>query len=301
MGQQVDTDGLCSRDAGVVGNGSYQGVAREEPEALGVAFSADDEAGVQVELPPKGNKQTGEGAKKEPLHRQPPAHEGTLLSFDGDGAVEGDQGESVEVNIVLELLGSAVVLVVLGTPPSTAHGAAHSVDELLEADIEVRVPSEADVTSFVHQPPTPTDRNANPGAQGGNSVGGAVVNESHDSGNEHKNDLEATVDDVGQVGLEPAIAHQLLAEGEVVFAELVEAGLVLGGLRVNGVGSVGKLGKHLASLRAAIVELNECLSSIPSSLEELRDASSRVAEASDIVEATLYKHLVGLLLLVGHS
>jgi hypothetical protein len=52
---------------------------------------------------------------------------------------ERDEGQSVQVHVVAQLLGHGVVLVVLDAPPGAGHAAADAVQHDLQASVDVDV------------------------------------------------------------------------------------------------------------------------------------------------------------------
>jgi len=105
---------------------------------------------VDVELPAEGHQQRGENGEQEALHAQPdlerePDALGHLVG-------EGHQGQRVEVHVVAQLLGHAVVLVVLDAPPGAAHAAAQAVEGDLQRPVHEDVARQRVVPALMHEP-----------------------------------------------------------------------------------------------------------------------------------------------------
>ena len=111
-------------------------IADREGEGLGDQTLPGNVPRVEEKLPADRDQEGGERNEEEGLEGDPRLGHGlVLLDLLGNGRVEGDQREGVQVDVVLQLLGSGVMPVVLRPPPRGGHAAPRSVGKLLNGSI----------------------------------------------------------------------------------------------------------------------------------------------------------------------
>lgn len=196
---------------------------------------------------------------------------------------------------MLQLLWSSVMLVVLDGPPGTAHATAHTVEEFLEALIQLDDAGEAEVTSLVHPPPATSAGNAKD-EEGGKPP---TVEQKEQSDKVHEEDLTGAVQHVGDGGVEPTFLDQVMPQSGEVRRHLGHPLLIflflLGFLGASGDWAVGKCLEHLLRLGAAAVELAERFGGVAGAHVELDDATARVTEVLHVVQKAINQYLVRLL------
>jgi len=269
-------------------------VAEGEPEGLTVLGGelAVDEAGVEDELPGEGNEEASDGGEEESLSGEPQLLEGGALDAFSDALVEGDEGESFEINIVTKLLRSSVVSVVLVSPPTARHTITETVNHFLQENVELDVRSEGPVTGLMHQPATAALEHT----KDEEAWDGVTSLEHEEASSEKGDDFSDAVEGVERRPVEPtllveAAGHldEVLRHG-FVLAEFV--GFVGGFDLLRGSRALGKGFEHLLGLRRAKMELFIGVSSITTFSEELDDGATRVSEAGNVVEETVDEDLV---------
>mmetsp|Transcript_13039 Transcript_13039/g.37910 ORF Transcript_13039/g.37910 Transcript_13039/m.37910 type:complete len:287 (-) Transcript_13039:20-880(-) len=269
-------------------------MAEHQHEAFGVkALGAHNVPGVKVVLPPESHDEARHGGEEQGLVPEPP-FEDRVLGLLRNGRVEGHKGQRVEVDVVLELLGSGVVLVVLVAPPRGRHAAADAIQSDLQGSVNGRDSGERIVATLVHEPPAAaTDNTKNEHAKGldNEAVKG---HEQVRAQGVHGHDLGHAVCDMAGCRVEVALLFKFLAEGKVVLAESLLA-IVPASLHHAGRGRAGRnaLEDQLGLLQSA-VELNESLRGISAIREELDDGSTWVRKVAHIVETPTNQQLVRL-------
>lgn len=170
-------------------------------------------------MPEHGDQEASHGAKEVVLERNPKTNEAVLLRACYDALVESHQREGVKIDIVLELLGSAVVLIVLDTPPRGRHGATYTKEEFLNAVVHLEVSCDRDVTSLVHPPAgAACSDTCKHGSRDKEGLG--IDGQQKDSGGENENDFEGAVEAVREGRLEPALSLELATELSIFAREL---------------------------------------------------------------------------------
>mmetsp|Transcript_986 Transcript_986/g.2681 ORF Transcript_986/g.2681 Transcript_986/m.2681 type:complete len:377 (+) Transcript_986:272-1402(+) len=266
-------------------------VAERHRNELAVPFGPERVARVEVHLPARRDEEARHGDEEVALQLQPTLRE-RPLGLGRDPGVERDERQRVEVDVVLELLGRRVVLVVLVPPPGAAHAAAHAVDDLLQKPVELDVARERVVARLVHEPAAAArddaeDQNAR-----------VEVRRRHDevrAQQVHCDDLADAVRDLARVGIEAALGLELRPQLGVARRQVRSA---VAAARLQG-GLVRRLLRerleHLLRLFGPSVKLVERLRRVAVIGEEFHDGPAGMLERRHVVEVAVDEHVRVLL------
>mmetsp|Transcript_33729 Transcript_33729/g.54302 ORF Transcript_33729/g.54302 Transcript_33729/m.54302 type:complete len:370 (-) Transcript_33729:149-1258(-) len=193
-----------------------EGPSRAHGEELAVVLRAECVAGVQVELPEHSYHRADQVGKEHGLHSEPPfAGRGLLVRRSVE--VEKDEGQRVQVHVVLELLRHCVVLVVLVSPPGRGHPAAEAVGDYLQRVVNCDVTGQRVVAPLVHEPPASSFSDTEDGEAG--EV--PSIEDQVQAEDMHKYDLCKAEEDVHVVRLEESLLFELGAKFYKVSNQLI--------------------------------------------------------------------------------
>mmetsp|Transcript_49401 Transcript_49401/g.123907 ORF Transcript_49401/g.123907 Transcript_49401/m.123907 type:complete len:386 (+) Transcript_49401:262-1419(+) len=207
--------------------------------------------GVEVEVPEEDVEHRRQRQEGQVLVADPPSrrHGSTTTALQRI-LVEGDEGQRVDVEVVVLLLWSGMVFVVHVVPLPAVCDEAEGDEDGLDGLVHRDDARQGVVAALVLDPPRPAASQA-PDEHGQQHRPPGARLEQHEAHHEHRDDLHYPEGHVRQVGLEPALRHQVAPQLSVVGQHLLRSLTLFHGL-VGGPG--GQRLEDLVGPRTALVE-----------------------------------------------